>query len=118
MMPACANDFSCARWKSTRLCVMIARPCEVASRTNVLVRDALIRLAGLEAGDDVMTQTAELVHHRLREVFVRVQPGHARSVLPGLGGDLLLDLGGVVPVVIPDRVQILAGQSRKIVEQI
>lgn len=85
---------------------------------HLVIRDALVSLAGRERRQHVVTQTAEFIDDWLWEIFVRIEPCHARSVLPGLGCDLLLDLGGVAPVVIPDRVQIVSGESGEIVQQV
>ena len=95
-------------------------PAPLRSRVanDFLIFDPLVRVAGFETCQHIVSERAERLDDRSREVFVRVQPRHPPLILPRLGRDGFIDLGGVTAVVIPRGVQIVPREAGEVLDEL
>nr|WP_241179936.1 hypothetical protein [Humisphaera borealis] len=83
---------------------------------NLIVRDSLVCLPRLHRGQNIVTEPTKFQNDRVWKVLIGVEPG--QSSLPRLGQNRLFNLGRMVPVVRPSRIQIVTRKALEIGQQL
>jgi hypothetical protein len=82
-------------------------------RENFRIVNALASPIRLLDRPHVVPETAQFLDNRQREILIRIEPGHEWLVCLVVA-DVLIDLGEVLSVVIPGRVEVFGREAHDV----